>query len=272
LMTTESIVMEGGVSPLVGERWPGGAPVVVLLHPGVADRRCWTAVAEDLAGAVTVVAYDRRGFGQSPPADGPFSHVDDLIAVLDRVAVGSAWLVGNSMGGGLALDTALVAPERVAGLVLIAPAVSGAPEPELDAEIEPFEVGLTRALAAGDIDEINRLETLLWLDGPAGPEGRVGGDIRTLALAMNERILGYNVAEEAGASDVDAWSRLGEIQVPATVACGDLDVSFLVDRSRELARRLPRGRHRVLEGVAHLPSLEQPATVAGLVTEALATA
>ena len=176
------------------------------------------------------------------------------------------------MGGGLALDAALLAAERVAGLVLLAPAVSGAPEPDVDAQIEPFEDGITRALAAGDIDEINRLETWLWLDGPAGPEGRVGGDIRTLALAMNELILGLDVAEEAGASDVDAWSRLGEIQVPATVACGDLDVSFLVDRSRELARRLPRGRHRLLEGVAHLPSLEQPTTVAALVTEALATA
>ena len=190
--------MARGGSSLVGERWAGGAPVVVLLHPGVADRRCWTAVAEGLAGAVTVVTYDRRGFGQSPPAEGAFSHVDDLLAVLDGVAAESAWLVGNSIGGGLALDTALAAPERVAGLVLIAPAVSGAPEPDLDAEIEPFEEALTRALAAGDIDEINRLEMWLWLDGPAGPEGRVTGDIRTLALAMNKLILLYDVDEEAG--------------------------------------------------------------------------
>jgi pimeloyl-ACP methyl ester carboxylesterase len=268
----ESIVVTRGASRLVGERWPGGAPVVVLLHPGVADRRCWTTVPEVLAGTMTVVAYDRRGFGQSPPSELPFSHIDDLLAVFDQVGVESAWLVGNSIGGGLALDTALVAPDRVAGLVLIAPAVSGASEPEVDAELQPFEEGITRALASGDLDEVNRLETWLWLDGPSGPEGRVGGDVRTLALSMNDLILANDVAEDVGASDVDAWNRLGEVQVPATVACGDRDASFLINRSRELARRLPRGRHLVLEGMAHLPSLEQPATVAAVLTEALATA
>jgi pimeloyl-ACP methyl ester carboxylesterase len=54
------------------------------------------------------------------------------------------------------------------------------------------------------------------------------------------------------------------------VACGDLDVPFLVSRSRELAGRLPRGQHEVLPGFAHQPYLEQPALVAELITEAMA--
>jgi pimeloyl-ACP methyl ester carboxylesterase len=173
------------------------------------------------------------------------------------------------MGGGVALDAALVAPERVAGLVLLAPAVGGAPEPELDAELAFFDERITAAVAEGDVDELNRLETWLWLDGPAGPEGRVGGEPRALALAMNEVILGYDVSEDAGASGVDAWSRVPEVRVPTTVACGDLDVAFLVARSRDLARRLPGGRHRVLEGMAHLPYLEQPAVIAELVSGAV---
>jgi pimeloyl-ACP methyl ester carboxylesterase len=267
----EALVVRREGSQLSGQLWPGGADVVVLLHAGVADSRCWPKVADELAGRATVVAYDRRGFGKTAPSPIPFSHVEDLVAVLDEVAAEKAWLVGNSMGGGLALDAALLAPDRVAGLVLIAPAVSGAPEPTLDAEIQPFEDGITRAWDEKDLDELNRLETWLWLDGPAGPEGRVGGPPRTLALAMNEIILRHDVPEDAGASDVDVWSRLEEVTVPSVVACGDLDVSFLVNRSRELAERLPRGRHRVLERMAHLPSLEQPSTVATLVADALAT-
>jgi pimeloyl-ACP methyl ester carboxylesterase len=148
--------------------------------------------------------------------------------------------------------------------------VSGAPEPEFDTEIQPFVERISRAIAAKDVGEVNRAETTLWLDGPAGPEGRVGGEARVLALAMNELILRHDTSEDAGASGIDAWSRLDEVQVPTTVACGDLDVSFLVTRSRELARRLPRGRHRVLRGMAHLPYLEQPTVIAGLVSEALA--
>jgi pimeloyl-ACP methyl ester carboxylesterase len=71
-------VSRGGTS-LAGERWPGGAPTVVLLHEGVADRRGWAEVAGLLAPELTVVAYDRRGYGQTPPSTGPFSHLDDLL-------------------------------------------------------------------------------------------------------------------------------------------------------------------------------------------------
>jgi pimeloyl-ACP methyl ester carboxylesterase len=273
MAVAEPIVVNREGSQLFGDRWAGGSPVVVLLHAGVADRRCWSPVAAGLAGPATVVAYDRRGFGQTAPSTTAFSHVDDLEAVLDEVGADRAWLVGNSMGGGLALDFVLTVPERVEGLVLLAPAVSGAPEPAWDAAIQPFEDGITRAWAAKDLDEVNRLETWLWLDGPAGPEGRVGGPARTLALAlaMNRVILENDDPEEAGGSNVDAWSRLGEVDVPGMVACGDRDISFLVTRSSEVARCLPRGHHRVLDGMAHLPSLEQPATVVALVTEALTT-
>src|SRR5215470_19824431 len=84
---------------LAGERWPGGAPLLVLLHEGVSDRRGWRQVAERLAPRVTVVAYDRRGYGESPVSTGPFTHVDDLLGVVDRERAGPAWLVGASAGG-----------------------------------------------------------------------------------------------------------------------------------------------------------------------------
>jgi pimeloyl-ACP methyl ester carboxylesterase len=217
-----------------------------------------------------VVAYDRRGHGQTPPSTEPFSHLDDLLAVLDRVGAGPAWLVGASAGGGLALDAALVAPHRVAGVVLLGTGVSGAPEPELDAGTRRFESLLDDAWEAGDADEVNRLETWLWLDGPGQPEGRVGGAARRLALAMNAVVIGNDVPEAEGASGVDAWHRLTEVTVPVTVACGDLDVPFVADRCRQLADRLPAARHHVLAGMAHQPHLESPGTVAGLIRSAMA--
>jgi pimeloyl-ACP methyl ester carboxylesterase len=266
------VVTRGGVR-LIGERWSGPGPVVVLLHAGVTDRRSWHAVAAALDGRAAVVAYDRRGFGETAPSDGEgFSHVEDLIAVLDVVTDAPAWLVGSSAGAGVALDAAVSAPERVAGLVLLAPAVTGAPAPELDADTARFDRLLDQAMEAGDLDELNRLATWLWLDGPAQPEGRVGAPARSLLLDMNRIILANRVPEEVGASGVDAWSQLDRVDIAATVACGDLDVPFLVDRSSELAKRLPHGRHRVLAGMAHLPQIEDPAAVAALVDDAITAA
>ena len=254
---------------LAAERWPGGGQTVVLLHEGVADRRGWAEVAGLLAPELTVVAYDRRGFGQTPVSTQPFTHVGDLLAVLDHIGTGPVWLAGASAGGGLALDAALAAPGRVAGLVVMGTAVSGAPEPEFDADTRRFDVLLDEAYAARDADEINRLETWLWLDGPGQPEGRVGGAARELALEMNAVIIGNGVPEGEGDAGVDAWGRLAEIKVPVTVACGDLDVSFIVDRCRLLADRLPVARHFALAGMAHQPYLESASAVAQLIRSAV---
>jgi pimeloyl-ACP methyl ester carboxylesterase len=261
-------VSRNGTS-LAGERWPGGGPTVLLLHEGVADRRGWAEVAGLLAPELTVVACDRRGYGQTPVSTEPFSHLDDLLAVLDQAGAGPVWLAGASAGGGLALDAALVAPRRVAGLVVTGTAVSGAPEPELDADTRRLEPLLEQAYATRDAREINRLETWLWLDGPGQPEGRVGGAARKLALDMNAVIITNGVPGTEGAASVDVWHRLAEITVPVTVAYGDLDAPFLVDRCRLLVGRLPAARHHVLAGMAHQPYLESASTVAQLIRSAV---
>jgi pimeloyl-ACP methyl ester carboxylesterase len=254
---------------LIGERRGARGPAVVMLHEGVADRRSWRVVAEALADQAVVMTYDRRGHGETARSDAKFSHVEDLLGVIDEMAVERLWLAGTSAGGGVALDATLLRPDRIAGLVLLAPGVSGAPEPELDPDTERIAELIEAAMASGDLDEVNRYETWLWLDGPAQPEGRVGGPARALALEMNATILRQGVDEEAGASGVDAWNRLDEVQVPTIVACGELDVPFLVRRSQVLAERIPGATYRSLGDVAHLSELEQPSSVASLLGEAL---
>ncbi len=258
---------------LVGDRWEGPPQTsqsVVLLHAAVCDRRSWAHVVPSLRPLATVVTYDRRGFGDTPPAAGVFSHLEDLRAVLEATTTGPAWLVGSSMGGGLALDAALSAPDRVAGLVLLAPGVSGAPPPDrLDPATRLLSDALDRAAQAQDLDLVNRLEIQAWLDGPAAAPGRVGGSARELALAMNAVVLRNAVGEDAGRSGVDAWSRLEQVAVPTTITCGDLDVPYLLEHTDVLARRIPGARRAGLPGTAHLPYLERPDLVADLIAEAM---
>lgn len=266
----ERLSVERPGATLAGERWGRSGPVVTMLHEGVADRRSWRAVANAIADRAVAVAYDRRGFGETRASTEEFSHVEDLLAVMDVVSPLPVWLAGTSAGGGIALDAAIVAPERVAGLLLLAPAISGAPEPTLDVETARFDRLLDEAASENNLDEVNRLETWLWLDGPAQPEGRVDGEARALVLEMNGIALKSGSPEDAGKSGIDAWSRLEEVRVPVTVACGDLDVPFFVERSEELGRRLPRATYCALKGVAHLSELEQPSMVAGLLRDLLA--
>lgn len=270
-MSHERVEFEVDGATLVGDRWSGPGPAVILLHAGVCDRRAWRGVGIRLAAdGWDVVAYDRRGFGDVPPDTGAFRHVDDLLAVLDSVSPEApAWLVGSSMGGGVALDAALEAPDRVAGLVLLAPTISGDPDPDDDAYIAAtngLAESIDTAWTAGDQEECNRLEVHLWLDGPAGPEGRVSAPARDLALDMNRIVIANDEAGSDGASGLDAASRLQEITIPAVVACGELDVALKLQRSIDLSDELPNGTYTALPGRAHLPYLEAPDEIAALIT------
>ena len=272
-MTHEPVEIAAHGATLVGDRWNGAGATIVLLHAGVCDRRGWREVGARLGAAGRdVVAYDRRGFGEVPPSGGPFRHVDDVLAVLDAVSPDApAWLVGSSMGGGVALDGALDAPERVAGLVLLAPAISGDPGPDeeaFNAATDGLAGAIDAAWTSGAVEECNRLEVRLWLDGPAGPEGRVSGPPRELALDMNRIVIANGEAEADGASGLDAAGRVREIAIPAVVACGDLDIAIVLRRSAELADALPNATYRSLPGRAHLPYLEAPDEIAALILAA----
>ena len=263
-----AFTVPSGAAQIAVESAGTGAPVV-LLHAGVADRRMWRRELDALAQAgFHAYAYDRRGFGDTLHADETWSHVGDLLAVLDAFARSKpAILVGCSQGGRIAVDFALAHPQRVAALVLVAPAISGAPPSgPLPAAIQAWVDRVERAEAANDVDAINMLEAHAWLDGPLAPEGRVSGPTRELFLAMNEIALR---SEERGEriEPPSAYERLHEIDRPTLVAWGDLDFPALVDRCGHLARTIPGARRHVFDGTAHLPNLEQPAGFGRLLVE-----
>jgi pimeloyl-ACP methyl ester carboxylesterase len=182
------------------------------------------------------------------------------------------------MGGALALDLALTAPDRVSAMLLIGAGASGmtdegeaidwAPDGATGALLQAIEA----AEQAGSVEEHVRLELHLWLDGPTAPEGRVGGAARALAADMNRRILAVDHGEGVGDAGLDAWHRLGEITTPTLATWGDLDVPPDLPFYALMGERLGHAEARVLEGVAHLPMLERPALVADLIRETAALA
>jgi pimeloyl-ACP methyl ester carboxylesterase len=230
---------------------------VLLIHAGVTDRRSWRPLVEQLGPRHRCLTYDMRGYGEtSYQREDGWSPVADALAVLQAADVKQAVVVASSMGGETGLDLTLAYPDRVAALVLIGTAIRGAPYPELvEGPTAELNAKIESAAAAGNLDEVNRLEAWLWLDGPAAHEGRVGGRVRELFLEMNGHALR---AESPGkqAEIPPAWPRLSEIAVPTLIMVGRLDADDIVAINEPAANMIPNARLIWLDNVAHVPQLE----------------
>jgi pimeloyl-ACP methyl ester carboxylesterase len=257
-----------GNAVIAAEAHGSGTPTVLLIHAGVTDQRSWAHVVDRLPGH-RCLTYDQRGYGLTTyQREEGWSAVGDAVAVLDAYDVRSAVVVACSMGGRVALDLALTHPDRVTGLVLIAPAISGQPQPTYEPEVEALGEKAEAAEKGGDLDLVNEIDAQVWLDGPTVP-GRVQGAVRDLFLDMNGIALRADDPGERS-DDASAWDRLGEIAVPTLLMVGDLDLQYLKDGVARAALAIPGARSVELPGVAHVPHLEGDETtlreIAGFVS------
>jgi pimeloyl-ACP methyl ester carboxylesterase len=266
-VSAEPFALDIGRASLAGLEMGEGL-AVVFLHAGVCDKRMWLSQMEAVADeGWHAIAYDRRGYGETVSADEAFNHLDDLEAVLDRLGIHAAVLVGCSMGGGLAVDFALRHPGRVIGLVLIGTSITGSPWTATDVE-RMIEAAEEDAYERGDWDMLNRVQAHEWLDGPRAQSGRVSGPARELFLDMNALALNKPplTLEEERPS---AWRRVAEVGAPTLLLVGDEDFTALIERHDYLSEEMPNAFAAVLEGVAHIPSIERPDLVNSMLLEFL---
>src|SRR5437667_394380 len=134
-MRSRTIDLDG---PVHYADFGGTGPTLVLVHGLGGSHVNWLAVAPVLARRARVLAVDLAGFGRTPLGERSADvHTNRVLLdrFLDAVAAGPAVLVGNSMGGLVALMEAALAPERVAGLVLVAPAQPRSAEARVDGSV-----------------------------------------------------------------------------------------------------------------------------------------
>jgi lipase len=115
-----------------------GVPVVLAVHGITGSHVSWAATVRHLGDAVTVLAPDLRGRGESAGVPGPFgmaAHVEDLLAVLDHVGCARAVVAGHSMGGYIVARLAATSPERVAAVVLVDGGLPLPVPPDIDADV-----------------------------------------------------------------------------------------------------------------------------------------
>ncbi|TWV44459.1 alpha/beta fold hydrolase [Streptomyces misionensis] len=246
-----------------------GRPLV-LLHAGFFDHRMWEDQIRAFAPRHRVIAPDARGHGASSNATRPFRPADDLAALLRHLDVGPAVLVGVSMGGGTAVDTALEHPELVRAVVVSG---VGTSEPYFE---DPWSLEVlgeqSSALAAGDIEGW-LIGHVRFAAGPHRPLGDVDPDIANRLRAMALRTISKHTAGEPDhrLPVPRTWRRAASIGVPVLAINGALDVSDHTAMAERLIRAVPDGRAVSVENTAHFPNMERPTEFNALLAEFLDT-
>ncbi len=271
------------VELFVREAGPGDAPPLLLLHGWPESSRGWDPLIPELGGSHRLLMPDNRGFGRSgmPAGTGAYGMptlVGDVVAVLDAVGLEQASIAGHDFGGAVAWAAGVLAPDRVARMVVLA-----APHP-----MSMHRVG------AGNLDQLSRA-FYAWLMnvGEAGERLLAADGFRFLerfAFASNP-----SVSEEVRAAYRAEWSEPGRfhamaewyranyrpdlfnpdiplelppVQVPVRYVHGGRDWAFVPELASGHGAFVAADYDEVLlEECSHWMIHEQPARVAELIAE-----
>ncbi len=229
---------------------------IIMIHAGICDSRMWQAQLTHYAGQYRVFAPDLRGFGQSTMPVAPFMHHEDIAGLMDTLGIREAWILGCSQGGKIALNLALTHPERVKGLLLVAPAIDGY---QYEGPPHPLEETLEKAEESGTLELVSEIEVQIWVDAGRRPE-EIDAAMRQLVWEMN--MIPLQVPAHLWEQELPlvprAIERLENIQQPTLIVIGDLDIPASLERVEILATRLPTAQLVVMPDTAHLPSMEAP--------------
>jgi pimeloyl-ACP methyl ester carboxylesterase len=256
---------------------------VLLLHGLGATKASFYDTAAALSrDGYRVHALDLPGFGSSSkPATGPYTarwFADSVVGAMDTLGIDRAHLVGNSMGGRVAIEVALREPERVGALALLCPAVAFVKRgyhpivrlarPEL--AFLPHRFGRTRVSS-----------TLMSLFHDPGALDPYVSDVvvdefqRTYASGPARFAFlsaARNIYLDKPFGRHGFYPRLADLERPALFVWGSHDALIPPGFKRHVGEWLPRAEQIVLENCGHVPQVEHPDQTNGLIQRFFARA
>jgi pimeloyl-ACP methyl ester carboxylesterase len=230
----------------------GRGQAVVLIHGGLVDSRQWDDQMKPLAKRFRVVRYDMRGYGKSDAPSAPFSHIEDLRALLDFLKIEKATVVGLSLGGIVAADFALEHPDRTERLVLVGAGLRGDTQPPDEKSLNAYRAGAREGAE-------KYFEAFLQADLLAGLRKRPAARERMHAMMIdNFKALTYLTSGLLQYPEPKTIERLDKIKAPTLVIIGSLDGKNLQNIADTLATRIPNARKVVIKDASHHPPVETP--------------
>ena len=256
----------------------GDGKPLLMVHGLGGNAMNWMAVGPGLSKHHRVLALDLAGFGRTPlfnRSAAVGANANLVHSFIEQVIGEPVVLMGNSMGGHIAMLEAADHPRWVSGLILVDPAIPGVHVRRPD----PTMLGVMAAITLPGLADmvIDRRARLL------GPEGLVRETIAMVAAdpsridatmidahvqLMRER---ENLGRQNSRAFLQAirslglrmadprfWARMRKIEAPALVIHGELDRLIPLSAARDLARRHPDWTFEVIDGVGHVPMMETP--------------
>jgi pimeloyl-ACP methyl ester carboxylesterase len=251
----------------------------LLMHGFTFNSFTWDAVMTPLAQFGRIVAYDQIPYGLSAKpiagdwnGENPYakeSIIAQVGAVMQGLGLDHTILVGNSSGGSLALEAALAYPQRVAGLILVAPWVYAERPTVPEAVAELPQLRRLSLLLARKLGNPTLLE-YSYQDPSHIPQAR-----KDLAV-IHTRVANWDLAwgellDRSLTSSVDIGTRLAQVRVPVLLITADRDKLVKPEDTRRVAQALPNATLRVLPNCGHVPQEECPQAFMAAVTDWLAS-
>ena len=237
---------------LAYERRGRGAPLV-LIHGYPLDHSIWDEVISLLENDFDLILPDLRGFGQSDSASGTYTMTDladDLASLLDHLGIPSAFIAGHSMGGYVALAFAQGHASRLRGLALVASMAS--------ADLPERRAG--RYTEAAHIGENGTGDTVAAMTGKLSADERVRKFVHDLMKKQSPA--GMIGSIKAMAERRETLSVLTEASFPVSLIHGDADALIPIAKAQEIQSAVPRAQMFALEGIGHMPMMENPQATA----------
>ena len=241
----ERVEVSGPRGPLV--YWRGGTgPYVLFLHGANDQAGAWVRIIRPLLGSYRVVLADLAGHGESGPADGPLS-VKDLVDGVEALVAaeakdGRVTIVGNSLGGWLALIYADRHPDGVLQVVLVNGAAMRGDGSEAKVNLLPKTREEARAAVNATMSPANAAVPSFVLDdlvrrAPGSPLARI-------------------MAAPPPPEEYFVDARLGEFRTPVSLVWGEDDQVLPLSYAKKVAETLPASRLARIPRCGHIPQRE----------------
>jgi pimeloyl-ACP methyl ester carboxylesterase len=248
----------------------GAGPVVVLLHgqPGSATE--WSEVTARLRADHTVIVPDRLGYGRTGGRAGGFAaNAEAVVRLLDEVSVDQAVVAGYSWGGGVAIALTQRRPDRVLGVVLIAPVVPVDPPSRLDRLLAvPVISPAVASIALGAAGRAMSWPAVRRAIG-AWRGGLPDDQLQRMAESWRRRESWRSFVTEQRAlvGELPGLAAgLGTIRVPVSVVVGTADRIVPASGGARLAAAIPGATLVRVERAGHLLVAERPGEIVAAIS------
>ena len=235
----------------------GRGETIIFIHARSINTSMWDDQFDYFAKKYQVVRYDVRGYGKSSlPADKPYSHQDDLKALLDYLNKSQAHVLGLSMGGGIAIDFTLAYPEHVTSLIACDTALGGFQWSETQMKRSKWLYeNLVRAYQEQKLQAAIDVYLQDPLVQPALDKGLQYVLVQQLGAYQGWHLINPDPLQQL---DPPAINRLQEIHIPTLLIVGDRDLDYFQEIIKTIHGSVQNARKEVIANSGHVTNMEQP--------------